>query len=295
LTSALGNAVAGIMAMKGVRIAPDFMHNANLGGQVFDLARAGEATTQRMQALKVAAEARGLDTFTSDHVLDAEVLMTQDGLKPNEAGQQLVLNQTMRDVATGGALLSNGTANPAYSAALSEVRRGLFATDVAQRVQGGGYGPTLAGIAIASRPEMAGLNRGAAMFGGRQVMLEAMGAVGYTDPLVDGGTDVFIERHQAQLASAISSMENARVVELIDRRGSGSTLQTPAVMSLINLPAAQLAQVQALASNFVAQDLAARAGIDIGQVTTADINNALRAMPVAQRANFVTLATQGGP
>src|SRR5262249_54989720 len=132
LTAALGHAVESVMAMQTAGFRTETMGNANVAGTVFDLAVAGRATPQRVQAVRVAAEARGLDVFSNSDCLDAEVLLA-GGQSFNEARGSLVYNQTLRDLTTGGA--PGGVATPAHTAALATPTRGLFSGQVVQRVQ----------------------------------------------------------------------------------------------------------------------------------------------------------------
>ena len=208
LEGALRHAVAGALAMKEAGIRPEALSNANLAGQVYDLASAatpagapgtqhGRLTPQRMQALKAAAEAKGIEAFTPDDVADVETMVGELGYSMADARGMLGYAQSIREVQGGAA---NGTVggNPAPARALPN--RAL-----AQRVMALGYGPVESAIELASRPEFEGMSPAQVMVAGRHAMSGAMVARGYAGTTA-ADASAFLQANGHDVATEIHDM-----------------------------------------------------------------------------------------
>lgn len=163
LGQALGHLASGMTAMRGVGLRPELMGHENMAGQVYDLADSGRATPQRMQALKVAAEAKGVDTFTGDDIADVEALVDHGGYSLMDARNGLIHAQEIRAI-------QGGTATGGSAA------RGLPNKGLTQRVMMLGAGINAPSVELMSNSAWDGVGLGQVMVAGRNVMGQAMAA-----------------------------------------------------------------------------------------------------------------------
>jgi hypothetical protein len=215
LRTALDHAVAGALAMKEARIPTEALNNANLAGQVYDLASVattpgaaagqhGRLTPQRMQAFRTAAEAKGLDNFNVDDVADVEAMVDHLGYSFNDARNGLTYAQTIRGA---------GNAAP-LPATPNNPTRDLPRKNIAQRVMDLGYGPSLPAIEIANLEVLDGLGRGPGQIVARQVMIGAMRSLGYAGN-TQAETGAFIEQHHDNLVEEVRAVSPEIVANYI--------------------------------------------------------------------------------